>query len=257
MKKLDQRGSHALVVVLIVVVVAVVGAVGWYVFNKQKKSTNGSVTDLVKQSATKCDSEDKDICKFFASWKDNKYYSVDTTTTAAGQTSTMKMQYVATDKYHFVTTGEGAMEIITIGNDTYTKSGDTWYKQTQKKDDTTTKLKDETTTDFKEPTTDQASTQAPTYKLIGKEACGKLTCFKYQVVDPNAKDTTEYIWFDTKDYQLRKESTQTGDTKSESTFSYDKVEINVPSPVKELGPNQVVVPGQGVVDLPSAADVTQ
>lgn len=258
MKKLDQKGSHALVVVLVVVVVAVVGAVGWYVWNKQKGgSSSSSVSNAIKEAAKNCDLDDKDICKFFASWKENKYYTVDTTSTSGGKNTTMKMEYVAPDRYHMVMTGELAFETISIGNVTYTKASDgVWYKQTQKKEDVD-KYKSESNADFEEPKKDEAPEKKTTYKLITKEACGNLTCFKYQVISPESKDTTEYIWFDTKDYQLRKTSTEMGADKSTSTFSYNKLEIKEPSPVKELGPNQVIIPGQGVVDVPSATDLGQ
>lgn len=256
MKKLDQKGSHVLVVLLVIVVVAAVAGVGYYVFKKQKSSSSSTTSKAAQEAAQKCEEEDKNICKFFASWKDSKYYTVDTTSTAAGKTSNMKMEYVAPDRYHIVMSGELAYETISIGTTTYTKTDGVWYKQTQKKEDVD-KYKSESNTNFEEPAKDTAPEKKTTYKLIGTEACGNLTCFKYQVINPDAKDTTEYMWFDNKDYQLRKTSTESNGEKSESTFSYTKLEIKEPSPVKELGPNQVVIPGQGVVDMPSAADVPQ
>jgi hypothetical protein len=230
MKKLDQKGSHVLVVLLVVIVVAAIAGVGWYVFNKQKSKTasNGSA-----QVAQKCESNDKDLCKFFSSWKNNKYYTVDSTSTTGGKASTMKIAYVAPDRYHMTMTGEMTYETITIGDTTYTKDNTDgkWLKQTVAKD--TAQSTQTEKVDFEEPATDKPAEQQTTYKLIGKEACGNLTCFKYQVIDPQAKDTTDYIWFDTKDYQLRKTSTESKDGKYEANFSYAKVEIKEPSPVKE------------------------
>jgi hypothetical protein len=83
-----------------------------------------------------------------------------------------------------------------------------------------------------------------TYKNLGTEACEKLTCYKYQVIDTGVPDDTQYIWFDNKDYQLRRTRYEGKDgSVSESTYSYNKFNITVPSPVKELGKNQYLVPG--------------
>jgi outer membrane lipoprotein-sorting protein len=256
--KNNQGLAHIGLVLLVVVVVAAVGGIGWYVFKKQKDKGASSLSDAVKQAAQKCELDDKDICKFFASWKDSKYYTVTSTSTQGGKASTTTYSYVAPDKYHFTSTGEFAYETISIGNTTYTKdtSDNKWWKQTTKPEEVE-KNKGEDL-DFEEPAKDEAPEKKTTYKFITKEACDKLTCFKYQVIDPEAKDTTEYIWFDTKDYQLRKTRTESKDGVYEATFSYNKIEINEPSPVKELGANQTVVPGSSTpIDGPSEAELQQ
>lgn len=252
----NNQGIAHLAIIMVVVVLAVVGAVGWYVFNKQKNGGN-SLSDAVKQATQKCEIDDKDICKFFASWKENKYYVIDSTNTSGGKTTTSKMEYVAPDRYHMVST-DPAYETINIGDTTYTKdmSDGKWWKQTVAK--TETNSTEEAKVDFEEPTDDKPAEQQTTYKLIAKEACGDLTCFKYQVLDPANKETVEYIWFDTEDYQLRKTRTESKGDVYEAVFSYTKIEINEPSPVKELGANQSVVPGSSVpMDGPSEAELQQ
>lgn len=232
----DQRGVGALAIVVVVVVLAAAGFVGWKVIDNNKDKGAGSVTDVAKQIAANCDLDDKDLCKFFSSWKENKYYKVQLESVNEGKKSTGTIYAEGTDKSHIVTTGDGvAYEAISIGNTTYIKdnSDGKWWKQTYKASET-----NETPTsnyDFKEPSDDKPAEQQTTYKKLGTEACDGLTCFKYQVVDPANTDTTEYIWFDTKDYQLRRTRTESknGDY-SDSKLSYAKVTIKEPSPVKEM-----------------------
>lgn len=244
----DNKGvAPVIIVVLIVAVLAVVGFVGFRVMNKDKGS---SVGDAVKQAVTKCTYSDKDLCKFITNFKANKYYTVKTTSTSEGKTTTMTMQYVAPDKTYLKMDGEGSYEIISIDKTTYTKAGNTWYKQTIKTDTSNT----DTKVDFDEPKDD--TTAQETYKSLGKEACGNLTCFKYEVIDKNNTTTKEFIWFDTKDYQLRKtRSESTNGEVSESTFSYDKVTINEPSPVKDLKEGEYIIPGATEpTSLPTGVD---
>ena len=256
MRKLHQNGSSPVLVILIVVVIAAVGAAGYYVYKKQKDSKKSATpaSQAAQEAAAACDSDDKNICKFYSSWKDSKYYTVTSSSTSDGQTTTTKYVYVMPDKYHLTTSGDPGYEVIGIGDVTYTKdtASGTWYKQTTKKDDSTQDAVEQNNVEFEAPTSETENAAKTTYKFITEEPCGNFTCFKYQVIDPSNSSATEYIWFDNKDFLLRKTVTESPDGKFESTFSYDKADINEPSPVKELGANEVYVPGQGAVTYPSA-----
>lgn len=254
----NNQGIAHVAIILVVLVVAVVAGVGYYVLTKQKSgSSSNSLTDAVKQAAAKCDYDDKNLCKFFSSWKDSKYYTLTSSSMTDGKTSTMKMEYVAPDRYHMVMGGDVAYETITIGDVVYTKDNadNKWWKQTPSKVEAD-KVKEEAKVDFEEPTKEAKPEEKTTYKFIAKEACGKLSCFKYQVIDPKAKDTTSYIWFDDKDFQLRKTRDETKEGAYEATFSYDKIEIKEPSPTKDMPANQSVVPGGTIpMDGPTQAEL--
>ncbi|MDB5186383.1 MAG: hypothetical protein JWL85_906 [Candidatus Saccharibacteria bacterium] len=256
----DERGiAHVVLVAIIVVVLGVVGLVGWRITQKGTDAANSSLSDVVKQAAAKCDLDDKDLCKFYASWKENKYYKINTVTTADGKTSNSTYESVGSDRFRMTTSGEMSYEMITIGTTTYTKdpADGKWWKQTLKAE----QQKEYSMSDdlkFEEPAKDKPEAEKTVYKKLGKEACGNLTCFKYQVIDPARKDQTEHIWFDDKDYQLRRSTTESASSKSEMTFSYDKININEPSPVKELSANQAVIPGQSEpTTMPSEAEMQQ
>ncbi len=245
----DERGlGHVLLILLIVVVVGVVGFVGWKVYSKK----SGDIADTIasKQAAAECNKEmdDKDLCKFLSSWEQSKQYRIVSTTKADGETSKSTFE-IDGDKSYMKLEGAASYEVITIDKTTYTKAGSTWYKQTTKTQETD--VTDDYKVDFDEPSKDE-SKDSTTYKSQGKEACGDLQCFKYEVVDPNDKSTTQYIWFDDKDYKLRKTVVEDKDSSVESVFEYDNVSISEPSPVKELSENQYIMPGSDeVMTVPS------
>lgn len=232
----NQRGVGQAGIIAAVVVVLAAGGVGWWVWQKNKDKTpqQAAINNAV------CNGDDKDICKFFAGWKATENYSIEATGTAEGQTVKTIIEIDSKDKTHVKFAGGLSYETITIGNALYTKAGDTWYKQVLSAEE----VKDyqgDINTEFTEPT----EGGKVTYTKIGTEDCGEHKCFKYQVVDADATDTTQYLWFDTKDYLLRRvQITSTDGTNSDMTVSYKKVTISEPSPVKELGENQYIVPGQ-------------
>ena len=262
LNKNNQGFAH--VALFLVIVLAAIGGAGYYVYTKQKDSKTSDSTSIATKAAQKvaeasCDLEDKDVCKYLSSWKDNKYYKVVTESKEDGTTSGSTYEYVATDKFHMVTTGEYASETISIGNDIYTKdtSDGKWWKQTVKPEE---KKKYDAGEDFgTDDTADTAETpeSKTTYTLIGKEACGSLTCFKYQVIESDDEaGSKHFIWFDTKDHQLRRQRDETATGYSDSTFSYEKITISAPSPVKELKEGQVIIPGQSEpMDGPTEAEL--
>lgn len=236
--KNSRGGVDITVIIIALVVLAGIGFAGYRLLSKddQPSSSNRSVAD-VAETEVPCESDDKDLCKFFSSWKANQQYRMTVTSDQDG-TSTFE---VDGNKNRVAMTIDGkSYEVITIDKTTYTKAGSTWYKQAIKEadDDITSDFK----LDFDEPSKEAKDTT--TYKKLGKEACGNLTCFKYQIIDSERKDDKEFIWFDDKDYQLRRSRSETKDSVTEMTFEYDGVSISEPSPVKELRPDQFIVPGQ-------------
>ena len=261
MKRLqkESRGfAHVGMVLLVVVVIAAIGGVGYYVMNKNKKTdSTAAVNAAAKQAAAiECKTVDKDVCKFFSNWKLATSYTINSTSSSPGDGTSTSTYVIAGGNSHITLKGTTSYEVIAIGDTTtYTKAADgTWWKQTIKPADAAN-YKPDTSTTFSDDAKDDAG-QPITYKLIGKEACGNLTCFKYQVVDPSNTTGKEYIWFDTKDYQLRRERDENNDgSATDSTFSYAKATVSAPSSSKNLGANQVLVPGQSQPEtLPSAAD---
>ncbi|MBI4040117.1 hypothetical protein HY389_02050 [Candidatus Daviesbacteria bacterium] len=235
-----QSGVAPAAIIVVVVILAAIG--GYFVLNK-----GGGVPSLPigKALNPNCKYNDPDLCKFINNWKDIKDYSVNSTTTAkSGPKFQTLVEASGTDKTKMVTSQDGKENyaLIVIGDTTYTKdySDNKWWKQVAPKAKAEeTKAVDE----FKFETKDTPEDKT-TYKAMGKEPCGNLTCFKYQVIDPASTDSTEYIYFDDREYMLRKMRSEAKDgTVSESTFAYSGVNISVPSPTKDAKPDQIILPG--------------
>lgn len=243
MKSYDKRsGFHLAPVISIVGVVILLGVVGFLFWNNVGKKTAGDVAlDVASQKVrAECEKEaDKDICKFLTNWKQSEKYRM-TSVTEDGTKSVYEMDGNNT---RMKTDGEYAYEVITIGKVTYTKAGSTWYKSSIKprEGDTMEVRKVE----FDEPadSSNEENKSTTTYKLIGKEACGNMQCFKYQIVDSTDSSATNYVWFDDEDYLIRKSSNESADGKYETTYEYDNISVKEPSPVKDLAPDEFIMPG--------------
>ena len=252
-----ERGvGHIGIVAIVVVLVAVTGA-GWFVFNKQNKdtATNSATKELLANA--KCDYDDKDLCKFFASYKANKSYSMKAISTAReGKTAEIIYKIDGEKSYSKLDINGVPQEGINIGTTVYTRNtpDGTWWKQTIAEPKVEAAGPIDTT--FKEPTKDGSSKDKVTYKSLGKEKCSNLNCFKYQVFQTDDAELTQYIWFDTKDYQLRRATTSTKEgIKADITFNYDKVSIDAPSPTQDLPAGSYLIPGQSQpVTMPAAGD---
>lgn len=253
----NQKGMVPVAVIaLIVIVIGVAGFAGWRITQKDTASKDANNTgssqttvsdeDMQKVAdACKDEINDEDVCKFFTSWGDIKQFSIVSTGNSDGVTTTSTIK-IDGDKTYMKADGAIAYEVITIGDTMYTKSGDFWWKQTtpptqsgQSSGVNADEFK------YEAPTTEEIASNKTTYQKLGKEACGDLQCFKYKVVSSDEAESNEFIWFDDKDYLVRKtRSESAGGGYNEQIYSYENSAISEPSPVKELGANQYIVPGQ-------------
>lgn len=244
MRKLNQKDQHGiahlLVIVVIVVIVAVAGFAAWRV-SSNKKTTTSSPTATVANKAVEdsCNKElkDKDLCKFASNFKlSGISYRSTVTTVAEGKTTVMNMEVDAKDNSSIVTTEDSKETgaFISFNKATYVKdaASGTWIKYSSS--DSSTPKETSPTSDIKIDAQDLTANSTTSYKNLGKEACGKLSCFKYQVTDTQQPGTTSYIWFDTKDYMMQRWSTKDAKGSTDMTFSYVSVTIKEPSPVKEF-----------------------
>lgn len=253
MNRTKEQGI-ALIILIIAAVVVLIGVLGYVAWQNfvVKGSGNLAMDAASKQAREECEKEnDKDICRFLTSWKADQQYRM--TSVSGDSTSVFE---VDGDKTHMTMSGEMTYDVISIDKATYTKAGDVWYKQVieDPADDVTSGGK----VDFEEPSTSKESEtkDQTTYKNLGKEACGKLTCFKYEVVSSDNGESKEFIWFDDRDYKLRRTLSQTPEGTHEATFEYENVTVSIPSPVKDLAPNQYIIPGQSEPQtMPSGAGI--
>jgi outer membrane lipoprotein-sorting protein len=182
-----------------------------------------------------CHFEDKNLCKFWTSWQASADMTVRMTTTGKdGKISTVMMELDGESRSHMSMTGpDGAFESINIDATTYVKGEDgVWTKfgsGTPMMDAEAPSKNEGIHFDL-----DDEDTSKTTFVAMGTEACGNLTCFKYEIIE-SGMGGRQYVWFDTKEYKLRKtqyEDAELGVTVAE--YTYGDVNITVPSPVKEL-----------------------
>ncbi|MCL5407297.1 MAG: hypothetical protein M1429_02265 [Patescibacteria group bacterium] len=227
-------------ILIILAIIIVLGVGGYFAYTKFVKSdTSGGILSKVTLNPN-CKYNDPDLCKFINGWKEIKYYTINSNDVNEG-VQTQTVFKLANDKTQIISSqgGKEVYNVITIGDTTYTKdfNDNQWWKMTAKPTETASPSEQDQP-NFNE--SDQT-----TYQKIGTDACGNLTCFKYQEIDPNITDSTQYIYFDNKDYQLRKMSTVgKNGSSSEATIDYAKISISEPSPVKSGSPYQGTTPAE-------------
>ncbi|MFA5932693.1 MAG: hypothetical protein WCV81_00335 [Microgenomates group bacterium] len=228
-----QAGVAPIAIIIAVVVVLLAG--GGYFLASKSGSLPSSVPGLPGGISLNpdCKHNDPDLCKFLNNANSIKDYSIKGVYTAPQVKSESLFEISGEDKFHMVTSenGKESYNVITLGDTTYTKDyiDNKWWKQKATKQVEDIKNQSE----FKVTTDSKPEEDKTTYKSMGKEACGSKQCFKYQQINPDMKDAVEYIWFDDKEYLVRRQRVEAAGTVSESEFSYGKISINEPSPVKE------------------------
>lgn len=239
----DQRGiGHFVILLASLMAITAIGLGGWRVANNsQQQDIQTDKSASTDEVATECkENHDKDICKFFTSRKEMKTFRM-VFTEADGSRSVYE---VDGSNSRISTSGENAYESITIDKMTFVKAGNTWYKYPSKTE--AEAVTDDFKSDFEDPKdTLHDEDTSVIYKKLGTEKCMDLTCFKYEVVDPREPTLKQFIWFDDKDYQLRKMRTEgKGGEITEQIYEYSDISIDEPPSYKELAPNQYIVPGQ-------------
>lgn len=241
-----QSGIAPIAIIIVVVLVAAAG--GYFLLNKGGVSIPGAPGVTLNP---KCKYNDPDLCKFINNFKViNNYSAKSTTADKSGKKFETTFEGVGEDKSHIVYSenSKETYNVITIGDTTYTKdyTDQKWWKQKQPKEEK--KLQENIDLKSEIKKTEETPEDKTTYKKIGMEACGSRQCFKYQLIDPNNTDTTEYIWFDNSEYLLRKERSEGKDgTVTDTEINYSGVNINAPSPTKDAKPDQIILPTGGVV----------
>ncbi len=226
-------GGKKIIWIIVVIAVLGLGLAAYFLLLRPNSPVKTGLLGGAGKLNSSCKYNDPDLCKFINNWKDIKYFTVNSTSTFEGKPIKMVLMSAGDDRTQIINYEDNAegMNIITIGKDTYTKdyTDNKWVKTTQE-----ASANDSITKDFNFDDKAELAQDQTTYKKIGTEACGKLTCFKYQVLDTSIPDSTEYILFDNKQYMLRKTiSIGKDNNRAEAEFDYSKISIDVPSPVKD------------------------
>ncbi|HEY5268475.1 MAG TPA: hypothetical protein VII94_05095, partial [Candidatus Saccharimonadales bacterium] len=173
---------------------------------------------------------DSNLCHFseFSTNFDKTAYTAQLTVTQSGATSTMTLENDTKGNTKLTATGNGqTINSITLNGNTYIESSGSWIEYPSG-----------TSSPSSNPTSSMTigvGSLGISYKYIDTQACGSLSCFKYQVTDSASPGATQYVLFDKSSYKLREwlYSDSTGNT-TDMTISYGAVNITAPSPVQSL-----------------------
>ncbi len=205
---------------------------------------------------------EKDVCQYYAamiSAYSNPMVMKSTTSMKQGETtvSTTKMDGKGNMEMVSTTNGKETSAMIFLDKVTYAKDykDNTWLKMTSgdvEEDKPASFIDPQAVVEeFKNEAEDVKDTMA--IKKLGEEACGNLTCLKYQM-DESTLGSSTIVWFDTKEHKTRKMETKVQGVTSTVEFSYENVSIQAPSPVKEM-PDFSKMMEQNGTKMPSAEDL--
>ena len=220
--------------IIIVVILAVLAAGGFLLY----KSGNLAIPGLTQIAMRVTEKDFPNISDpilrkhFVAQTNVNAVRSV-TVSSGKGTKDTTEYQTKGDTFYWRMKEEDGTKEIshtIIIGDTTYIKdySDGKWWKQTTKPEET--EDIEETPEDLQEGF---ALEDPSLYKNLGTEACGNLTCHKYEQTFKDFPGARTF-WFDTKKFLLRKEQSAYGEFSTTIEYSYDGINITAPSPTKDV-----------------------
>jgi outer membrane lipoprotein-sorting protein len=209
---------------------------GYKVDQAQKnKDAPKTVATTDKAAVRACQKvfQDHDLCKFTGNYNvDNLSYVMSITTSGASSTfqSDGKGNTSLTATVNGTTTS-----FIQIGSTSYMKdnSDGQWFKFAPS-DNNAPKPANPTTSITVGTTADESKNSTLSYKKLPKETCGKLTCFKYQMIDTANPGATTYFWFDDQHYQLQHYSTTDAKGSTDIVITYQPVTVTAPTPTKEF-----------------------
>ena len=226
---------------LIILVVALVGLAVLFLTRKNgpELAKNKIQQAAVKEMLANC-KYDKDVCEYMAAQAQAMQEGVIIT-------STNKVDGYGTTTSEMKVDGEGNTEIntykedklqssmISLGDETYIKDLEdgAWYmmpvydyEESEEEEDTLAEIKE--TYEFDDNMR---------INKVGTEACGNLTCDKYEMItvfDEEGQAATSYVWVDTKEHLARKMEYSYAGSISTMEYKYESVKVSKPSPIKEM-----------------------
>lgn len=237
----DQRGIANVAIVLIILVLVIAGA-GYYFVSKAGKKSTLLKTEDQKTANEACMKviNDEDQCLFFAANNSSEEENMTIVMTGkqGQETYTWTVAYDGKGNSHTKMSGKDmSTETIMLNGDSYIKSGNanSWTKYPKGEDDNDFLSESSTPFDNNDFNFDYNKDRL---QSAGKEKCGDLNCFKYTYNDSQSDDgeNIDYnwtIWFDDKDYKIRKiAGTGSDGSNFEMVYSYGGVSISEPSPVQ-------------------------
>ena len=248
----EKKKISPVMMVLIAIGLIIVGSIAvFFFFDTNNALTVPGLGTIGLNS--KCSHNDPDLCKFINRGTKADYFNgtfAGSFMTTNGDGTIMKSEWemdreTASRMANYENDNE-TFHMIIMKDIVYVKDPNdgSWWKQQQPKQPRTNATDPPDTFDpeeYKKKTIEEITQESAqsTYTFIGKEACEQRSCFKYEVKNADRSDTKEYIFFDDKEYILRKSISEKDDgSRTETTYAYGNVSIKEPKPIKEAAPGQ-------------------
>lgn len=219
----------------IVLVIVVAGGI-WLATKDNSGSKTSITTNKEVQSKCMADVNDELFCKFAGNFANVGDYKVTANSATESGTSVLEIASDSKGNSSMIVKQNGQEQgnLIVFSGVTYSKdyTDGQWFKYAASdtaKPETVDLKKEFVKGDFKAD-----NGQKIGYKKIGTEKCSNLNCYKYQVNDPTKPSEEGFIWFDTKDYLLRRVTIKDGTNSTDMSLSYAAVNIAAPSPTKDV-----------------------
>jgi hypothetical protein len=247
---MSQRAGFTPIFILIGVVVLAIFAVSVYKLLNPNAFVTLPGLGTIGLNA-KCIANDPDLCKFMNRIAYNKHLFGQQLTIvsqhmdSAGNQSqiTFSLQKPSHYSVQLSDNGQEKFALRRISNTIFVKDlkDNSWWKEevTSSARRMPTQYNADAIKTEMEKNIQNALTKQTFKKMEKKEICEAYTCFKYQIINPEATQETEYLLFDDKHYVLRKMIRQNSEGEiTEDNFSYKKVKIVQPENTKSPKPAQ-------------------
>jgi hypothetical protein len=242
----EQRGLSTVAVAAVVLVIAVAGLVAWRVSDNNGKSPAAVANKAAFDNCNRT-YKDRNLCQFIANYDLSRLSyklvinSVDTTKTVGSNTpvgnSTTTILSDGKGNSNVIGSSSGKeSSVIFLKKVAYLKdpADGKWWKYGAKDQAPPSDTNPLAAIKFSSTAAKAKVKSTISYKKLANEACGSLTCFKYQITDSAHPTATSYVWFDTKDYRLQGYYTKEGNITTDLQLAYLPVTISAPSPTKDF-----------------------
>lgn len=252
-------------VILVVVLLLVAGA--YYFFsqkNNPQKAEEMAEKAALSEMLANC-KYDQEICSYFLSQAKAMEKGVIINTTANLEnygTTTSEMKLSGNDmEINSYKDGELESSMISFAGVTYFKDlkDGSWYSMGNAGEDVGNPRENlmEIQSTYNEENLDMQINK------VGSEACGNLTCDKYEMIDLlGEEESRSYVWIDSKEHLARKMEFIFQGGSNVMEYKYEAVQITKPSPIKEMpafdAPDGLVNDTDDTGDkMPSQAEIEQ
>lgn len=230
-----------IIVLMVFIILVIFGAI----FTATRKATQlkNNPADTT-EAACQLFISDENLCKFAAASErstEKSYRSVLTLVDNSGTTiTTTDYENIDRSKWTIQQNGQQIDAFILYDADGYVfdKSDGVWAHYRDPEFAPT--LGDSTLEvyDFSSAESEDVQEFRDRYKFVREEDCGELTCFKYQITIEGDENTKAFMWFDTKDYLLRRYQTIGKDSTTNTQYIYEDISISVPDKIKTVSEDE-------------------